>query len=820
MDSQKLQQVNNDNILIKNAKVDGKKSSKFSFPKNLKNELISKSQKIKNVVLGKTFSQSINASFFKKMLKDGWFFLVASFFSGFFPIITCLVSSAIPHQGGQVIMGIGLLTSFQIIFNNVGFATALAMVLALVKLTQTRNKDRGFVNEAGLVVAQFVINIFIGVFMTGLSVGLSIGYASYNCGRPNMELVKVEAMHYILTTIPTILLNSWTSVVLLAVFKNKGNTIAVILIVLQNAMGAGLISIFAFCTNLSATGIGIGYDIANVFALLISIITAMTGANRYKFRELKFKWNDLVFLVKSTFKTGIVVAWRVSVRGIVVIVLSIVSARITHVIPVNIVFGKILWFNMNFFLPWFGNGLANALKYSTVKNPINYEYNDIKPFVTFIVISVLINILTSIVWFATLPEIINQYIANFQDMRIFAIQHIYNPINPDINSKFEYAYNCWAQTGSLQKNLPINEQITGVPSWVNDPEYSKYLSPINNNPQLLGQLYWVNATTFGSYKDCDCSIFTLFWGEQCWHGTPSAYAPFYTTTILFIIIYHMVVILDSLFTQITSLFTKKSRSFLTSILLHTAIMMTVMLFGYFETPLMGIEAFVLPFFVFTGIMALRSGYIFTKVCNQYRIKYYSENLTVKPAKWFVKWQNFKKTKFAKFWRNLWIPFKWLQNAFSKVCKFIFTVILNKKWIMKAFNIHPSNKNKTVQKDISNDIDNTSLVKEYNKADNEPIVLFNKNNIKDSTMNENDRKVFGQVNKTIISSKEYYSSLSPHDDHSHRHKRVKINLNDVVSIKNLPNDTKVNYPTNIPEITLAPGESISSFDDTIKHTLKK
>lgn len=144
-----------------------------------------------------TFSKTINASFFKKMIRDGWFFLVASFFSGFFPIIMCLISASIPKSGGEVVIAVGLLSSFQVVFNNMGFAMAMAMVLALVKLTQTRNKDQGFINEAGLIAAQFLLNLIVGALMTAVSVGLTYTYAWYNCGRPNMVLVKIETYHYI-----------------------------------------------------------------------------------------------------------------------------------------------------------------------------------------------------------------------------------------------------------------------------------------------------------------------------------------------------------------------------------------------------------------------------------------------------------------------------------------------------------------------------------------------------------------------------------------------------------------------------------------------
>lgn len=784
------------------------------------------------------FSNNVNYNFFKRMLKEGWFFIFASFFSAFTPICICLISAAIPFRGGEVVMGIGLLTSFQIIFCNVGFAMAMAMIFAIIKLTQNRSKDNGFVNEVGLVVSQILINLVIGILMTIVSVGISIGYTAFNCGRPNMELVKVQSWDYIWITVPVIVLNSWLSVLVLVIFKNKGNLAAFLVLFAQNAIAILCMALFAFCSDLLATGIAIGYNLSLVFGIILAIIVIMTGSNRYKFRELKMRWSDYVFLMKSTYKVGIVSAWRISVRGLIVIILSIISTRITHIVPLNLVYAKVLWFNMNFFLPWFATGIANTLKYSTVKNPQSYDFKDVKPFIYFITITVFLNLLTSAIWFSCLPNIIDLYISNLESMQVFAVNHLYLPaggVAGQTWDQFEYGWNLWGNPSSAinaDGGLPIpswikdqNGQLT-LPDWFpnSTKEYfANYLNSYNswasqaapdqitNQYYGLGQLYWVNTTTWGSYTNGESSIMNMFWGWDAWNGTPGKFAPFFCTTILFIILYHGVMTMDTFFTQITSLYTKKSRSFLTSLFLHTAIMTFVLVFGYFEAPTMGIEAFVLPFFGFTLVMCIRSMYIFTKVSNQYRVKYYSEHLDVTPSVWFVKWQQYKQTRFVKAWRKFISPFMKVQQFTFNWSKKIINAVLSWKWVLKLFNLTPQQVKTKITKVTANiGLDTKLLINKVKPNINYVGVVNNK----DDTMNENDKVKYNIVEKIRNEFNDYYNLLSPHDDHAHRHKWHKItpvanNLRKVIC------EAPLVYPA---DVTPFPADlvSVNQYDDTMNN----
>ena len=749
---------------------------------------------------------TINYTFFLKMLKEGWFFILASFFSAFVPFCICLIASAIKDKGAEVVLGIGLLTSFQVIFCGVGFAMAMAMVFAIIKLTQTRSKDNGFINEAGLVVSQFAINILIGTIMTGISIGVSIGFAAYNCGRPNMTLVKQEAFNYIFVTSPLIILNSWFAVQQLVIFKNKGNRMAFFVTFMQNAVTISLVCAFAFGTDMQSIGIGLGYDLGMVFGIILSFIIMMTGDNRYKIRELRMKWSDYVFLIKSTYKVGIVSAWRVSIRGFIVVILSIISTRIYNVISLNLVYAKVLWFNMNFLLPWFATGISNALKYSTVKNPREYDFNDIKPFIGFISLTIFLNIISSAIWFACFPEIINQYISNMESMRYFALDHLYVPANlsstgQTLNPDFFYSYNMWDSGNNV---LP-------APEWVNEAPYSNYIAEhLSQEEQMhLGQLYWVNVSVYGSYQTGQAAIFPMFWGWNTWTGNPNIHPEFFCTTILFVILYHLLMTLDSFTAQINSLYTKKSYSFLTSIVLHTSIMTFVLVFGYFEVPNIGIEAFVLPFCIFTMVTAARSVYIFTKTCNQYRLKYYSEHLETKPAAWFVNWQKFKQTKFVKVWRKIISPIKFVQNESTKLVKFVVKKVLTWEWFLKLFNIKPIQK-KTNQIEKNVILDTKELVQ---KMKTPKIVYQSDVNKQDETMNDSDKQKYSTVVSTKNKFNEYYASLSPHDDHSHRYKKHRVSVINEIREQPQLNNLVTQQPTDVPEIELQPDQTIHCYDDT-------
>ena len=767
----------------------------MSFEQTLRNT----GNKMKNL-------STINYTFFLRMLKEGWFFIFASFFSAFVPFCICLIASAIKDCGAEVVMGIGLLTSFQIIFCSVGFAMAMAMVFAIIKLIQTRSRDNGFVNEVGLVVSQFTINVLIGLVMTTISVGISIGYAAYNCGRPNMSLVKTQSFNYIWTTIPIIILNSWFSVQQLVIFKNKGNAVAFLVILSENAVTIGLICIFAFATHLNSIGIGIGYNLGLIFGIILSFIIMFTGDNRYKIREFRMRWNDFVFLIKSTYKVGIVSAWRVSVRGFIVVILSIISTRINNVISLNLVYAKVLWFNMNFLLPWFATGISNALKYSTVKNPRTYDFNDIKPFIGFISLTITLNLITSAVWFACLPEIIGQYISNMESMKVFAVQHIYfTDANGVVhNPTFEYAHEMWS---SSTNNLV-------APSWVTEEPYSSYLSQQNIPQNALGQLYWVNVSVYGSYQTGQASIMPMFWGWSSWTGNPTVHPEFFTTTILFVILYHLLMTLDTFTTQINSLYTNKSRSFLTSIVLHTSIMTFVLVFGYFEVPQIGIEAFVLPFCIFTMITATRSVYIFTKTCNQYRLKYYSEHLEVKPSKWFVNWQKWKQAKIVQLWHKIVAPIKFIQNESVKLTKKIIKEVLTWNWFLKLFNIKPS-QIKTVSSKATKDIvlDTKKIIEKSNRP---TIIYQSEANKKDETMNNTDKRKYSSVISTRNDFNDYYHNLSPHDDHSHHYKKHRVCEQTNLKIDKSLNTLELHIPNDVPSIKLEDNQSIACFDETIKH----
>lgn len=566
---------------------------------------VKKISKIKNI---KTI---VDVHFFTEMVRYGWFFIISSFLTCFLPIVICLISGSIKITGGEILMGIGLLSSFQIIFTNIGMVLGLTMAITIVKLKiQRENKDIGLHDDYNIIATQFIVNFVVGIVMTFLYIGLSYLYIIYNCNHPNMVLVKEEGLNFIWYTSPSILLNSWLSIFVIIIFRNRGNLVAAIFMLINFSVTLISMCCFAYTSDMRSIGIGLSIDIGLLTTILLIIIWLFIRKEHKNLKYIRMNKKQFNMLLKNSYKVSFESSWRASTRGLVIVILSIISSSANDILPLNMIMAKILWFNMNFFLPYFGTGVSNALKYYTAHKPVDYSYLDVKPFIVFILATIFCNTLTSGVFMACLPEIINSYIGNLDSLEIFAIQNLYDPNILNSNG-FVHAYEMWG-------NLP-------GPDWVqkyqNIPELNIYLQ---NNPdgQGLGQLYWVNLTVYGQNNQGDASVMAMFWGNNQWFD--QSYRPVFSVTIIFIVLYHISMMAEILLTQITTLFSKKNKSFWVIILMHTAIMGFVLVFAYFTNVYLGIEAFVIPFMLFSLVTLSYTLFKFIKICKFEKKNYYSQ----------------------------------------------------------------------------------------------------------------------------------------------------------------------------------------------------
>lgn len=566
---------------------------------------VKKISKIKNI------KSIVDVHFFTEMVRYGWFFIISSFLTCFLPIVICLISGSIKITGGEILMGIGLLSSFQIIFTNIGMVLGLTMAITIVKLKiQRENKDIGLHDDYNIIATQFIVNFVVGIVMTFLYIGLSYLYIIYNCNHPNMVLVKEEGLNFIWYTSPSILLNSWLSIFVIIIFRNRGNLVAAIFMFINFSVTLISMCCFAYISDMRSIGIGLSIDIGLLTTILLIIIWLFIRKEHKNLKYIRMNKKQFNMLLKNSYKVSFESSWRASTRGLVIVILSIISSSANDILPLNMIMAKILWFNMNFFLPYFGTGVSNALKYYTAHKPVDYSYLDVKPFIVFILATIFCNTLTSGVFMACLPEIINSYIGNLDSLEIFAIQNLYDPNILNSNG-FVHAYEMWG-------NLP-------GPDWVekyqNIPELNIYLQ---NNPdgQGLGQLYWVNLTVYGQNNQGDASVMAMFWGNNQWFD--QSYRPVFSVTIIFIVLYHISMMAEILLTQITTLFSKKNKSFWVIILMHTAIMGFVLVFAYFTNVYLGIEAFVIPFMLFSLVTLSYTLFKFIKICKFEKKNYYSQ----------------------------------------------------------------------------------------------------------------------------------------------------------------------------------------------------
>lgn len=573
------------------------------------NEFLNKISKLKHI---KTI---VDWRFFVEMVRYGWFFIVSSFLISFLPIAICLISGSIKTTGAEILMGIGLLSSFQIIFTNVGMALSITMAITIEKLKKQRNnKDIGLHNDYGIIATQFIVNFAVGIVMTGLYIGLSYLYITYNCDHPNMDLVRNEGINFIWSTSPTILLNSWFSIFIIIIFRNRGNFIASLLMFFNFALTVITACIFAFCTNLYSIGIGISINIGIIVSIIIIIITLLIKKEHHKWKNLRMNKAQFNLLLKNSYRVSFESSWRASTRGLVIVIFSIISSSENYILPLNMIMAKILWFNMNFFLPYFGTGVSNALKYYTVHKGANYSFADMKPFLVFVVLISIFNTFTSVVWTLCMPHIVNSYISNLESLKLFAINNLYDP-NPTVtnSSGFIHAYDMWG-------HLPAPEWII---DYKDNPILIEYLK--NNTDKYghvegLGQLYWVNLTVYGKNSNGEASIMSMFWGYNQWYD-PN-YKPVFCITILLIILYHIFMTTEILLTQITYLYLKKNKTFFIVILKHTLIMGFVLIFAYFTNKYLGIEAFVIPFMLFSLVTLTYTIIKFIKFYKLEKEKYY------------------------------------------------------------------------------------------------------------------------------------------------------------------------------------------------------
>lgn len=573
------------------------------IPQNYK--FLNKISKFKNI------KKIVDWHFFVEMVRYGWFFIVSSFLISFLPIAICLISGSIKITGAEILMGIGLLSSFQIIFTNIGMILSITMAITIVKLrNQRNNKDIGLHDDYDIIATQFIVNFVVGIVMTSLYIGLSYLYIIYNCDHPNMILVRSEGINFIWSTSPTILLNSWFAIFIIIIFRNRGNFIASLLMFFNFLVTIITMCIFAFCTNLYSIGIGISVNIGIIVSIIVILIALLIKKEHYKLINVRINKAQFNLLLKNSYRVSFESSWRASTRGMVIVILSIISSYENQILPLNMIMAKILWFNMNFFLPYFGTGVSNALKYYTVHKETSYSFVDMKPFLVFVTLIIICNTITSGVWMSCMPKIVSSYISNLESLKLFAINNLYDPTITN-SPGFVHAYQMWGQ-------LP-------APNWINDytnnPTLVEYLKN-NPNGEGLGQLYWVNLTVYGKNSNGEASIMAMFWGNNQWYN-PN-YKPVFSITILLIVLYHISFMTEILLTQITYLYLKKNKSFFIVILMHTLIMGFVLIFAYFTNKYLGIDAFVIPFMLFSLVTLTYTVIKFKKIYKLEKEKYYSK----------------------------------------------------------------------------------------------------------------------------------------------------------------------------------------------------
>ncbi len=351
--------------------------------------------------------QSNRINNIKKLLKDGWIFLLFSFINSFLPIALCFVSALLPNYGAQAVMGIGYAATFQLSFAQLGISFSICLFsLFLSKQINILN------DKSGSWIKCLILSIFIGLLSMLVYVVSNYFYFAYSNNRPNTQDTLIYGLNFVYSSIGFVILAPIEGFLLIQL-STKNRLLTGELFLARCFFSILLGYVLMKYTSLNTIGVGLGFTIMS-FVFVIINFTIVKKFFHYKFIKKIIKIKMEKGLLKRIMQESIPAISLSAAKGICILILGfLMYDKLTDFVPVSYQMSRVIWFNIMYMIPWFGIGIADAIKfndlYSNNKRDIKLL---IKEFWFLLMISMIVAVLFCIIGYFLVKPLINWYIQN------------------------------------------------------------------------------------------------------------------------------------------------------------------------------------------------------------------------------------------------------------------------------------------------------------------------------------------------------------------------------------------------------------------------
>lgn len=415
------------------------------------------------------------------ILRNCYFFIVASFLNMIYPIIACIILSCIPQLGLQTILGVGRTAYFTIAFCQMCITFALSINFLYMKYFLPYKMLDAKKRNSYAISNAIAYTTFISFFLIIIYIGASYLYMYYSTYLPNTYIAFTEGMNYIYSSSFYILILCFMDILLLYIYTIKKNASIYFLFTFYTLV---YVSIYLLGVKANLQGVGCGLSLT--ISCIITIILMIFYIFFYGPIKITFKLDNFfnrIRHIKGLIQEAITGMCINLFRGIGLLIISftVFNYASNDIVPMAYNLAIIFLLNYMYIIAFFGIGLSDTIKYYYVYYPIKDKTKRTAPFFTMIVLNIILaSIICYICSIATLP-LATLYAQN--NSYLYPLEAPQFPKDmPTI----------------VSKNLPPT-QFPLVPNDFYNPHVSlsvvikNYLNELINNPTSNPQLIaWMN----------------------------------------------------------------------------------------------------------------------------------------------------------------------------------------------------------------------------------------------------------------------------------------------------------------------------------------
>lgn len=406
-----------------------------------------------------SFKQNSIKEFLKHIFKNH-IFISFSFINMFIPLYSTIIASLNQPNGTIDVIGIGLISSFSVVFNQLLFL--LATSLNFISL----NSQSIFDNKYRINIStKYFLLLMFGLLALILFIPLSALYTHFS-GYVNITTSTNYGIKYSAILSISLIFNVYIYYTIIKEwqFNKIYSYIFLMLFLILNIILIPLLGVLPkWNNNDSWIGLSISQLIAS-FTCLLTIICWLILKEKIKFTKVDFHSIKSFFKYSSNFIVGFLLTTLLKTILIIIICFSLgISQKDT---PIGVMVAKIIWYNSLYFCGFFADGAIYALEYTRINfiNDRQWQYINRQKIFTFCGIVIIATFIINIIFNSALPALTEQYAKNQItpiESPLGPLEGIWNNLYPGVVNSNEIMAYLWSPTNGVY-NFQMYDKATNT----------------------------------------------------------------------------------------------------------------------------------------------------------------------------------------------------------------------------------------------------------------------------------------------------------------------------------------------------------------------